>query len=90
MLRLKVGMLHLKLRMLFLELQMWNLQRCTIQERGSDKLTMLREVGLSVASGMLAQKTHLTLAIFLHLFWLILNDDGLVNQMLKIWVVCVD
>jgi hypothetical protein len=29
------------------------------------------------------------LAILLHLLQLVLNDDGLVNQMLKIWVVSV-
>jgi hypothetical protein len=58
-----------------------------IWERGSDKLTGLREMGLGVASGMLAQKTHLTLAILLHFLQLILNDDGLVNRMLKIWIV---
>jgi hypothetical protein len=40
---------------------------------------------------MLAWKHHLAFAIILHLFQLILNDDdGLVNQMLKIWVVGVE
>jgi hypothetical protein len=39
---------------------------------------------------MLAQKNHLVLAILFHLFYLILDDDGLVNQMLEIWVVCVE
>jgi hypothetical protein len=39
---------------------------------------------------MLAWKTHLALAILLHFLQLILNDDGLVNQMLKTWVVVVD
>jgi hypothetical protein len=68
MLRLKVGMLHLKLRMLVLELRTRNLHRCTIWERGYDKLTGLREAGLSVASKMLARKTHLALAILLHFF----------------------
>jgi hypothetical protein len=47
-------------------------------------------VGPSVASGMLAQKNHLALAILFHLLCLILNDDGLVNQMLEIWVVGVE
>jgi hypothetical protein len=70
--------------MLVLELRMQNLHRCTTQEWGSDELIGLREVGFSVASRMLTQKTHLALAIFLHLFQLILDDDGLVNQMLKI------
>jgi hypothetical protein len=53
-------------------------------ERVSDKLTGLRKVGPSVGSRMLARKTHLPVAILLHLFQLILNDDSLVNQMLKI------
>jgi hypothetical protein len=44
---------------------------------------------LSVSFIMLAWKTHLMLAILLHLLQLVLNDDGLVNQMLKIWVVSV-
>jgi hypothetical protein len=39
---------------------------------------------------MLAQKTHLGLAILLRFLQLILNDDGHVNQILKIWVVCVE
>jgi hypothetical protein len=43
-----------------------------------------------VASETLAWKTHLAYSILLHLFQLILNDDVLVNQMLKIWVVCVE
>jgi hypothetical protein len=30
------------------------------------------------------------LAILLHFFQLILNDDGLINQMLQIWVVDVE
>jgi hypothetical protein len=29
-------------------------------------------------------------AILFHLFYLILDDDGLINQMLKIWVVGVE
>jgi hypothetical protein len=39
---------------------------------------------------MLAQKTHLGLAILPHFLQLILNDDGHVNQILKIWVVSVE
>jgi hypothetical protein len=39
---------------------------------------------------MLAQKTHLALTILLHFLQLILDDDGLVNQVLKIWVVSVE
>jgi hypothetical protein len=31
------------------------------------------------AFGMLAQETHLVLAILLHFLQLIINDDGLVN-----------
>jgi hypothetical protein len=47
-------------------------------------------VGLTVASRMPTWKTHLVLVIFLHLFKLILDGDGLVNQMLKIRVVGVE
>jgi hypothetical protein len=47
-------------------------------------------MGLGVASGMLAQETHLALPILLHFLQLILNDDGLCNQMLQIWVVAVE
>jgi hypothetical protein len=39
---------------------------------------------------MLAQKIHLALTILLHFLQLILDDDGLVNQVLKIWVVSVE
>jgi hypothetical protein len=37
-----------------------------------------------VASKMLAQKHHLVFTILLHLLYLILDDDGLINQMLEI------
>jgi hypothetical protein len=40
-------------------------------------------VGLVVASGMLALEIHLALAILLYFLQLILNDDGLLNQMVK-------
>jgi hypothetical protein len=76
--------------MLVLELRVWNLHRGTVQEWGSTKLTRLREAGLSVAFGMLAWKTHHALAILLHFLYLILDDDGLVSHMLKIWVVGVE
>jgi hypothetical protein len=36
---------------------------------------------------VLVRKTHLALDIPLHFLQLILDDDGLVNQVLKIWVV---
>jgi hypothetical protein len=39
---------------------------------------------------MLAQKTHRALAILHHFHQLILDDDGLVKQVLKIWVVGVE
>jgi hypothetical protein len=39
---------------------------------------------------MLARKHHLAFAILLHLFQLIPDDDGLANQVLKIWVVGVE
>jgi hypothetical protein len=39
---------------------------------------------------VLTAKIHLSLAIFLHLFQLILDDDGLINQMLKIWVFDIE
>jgi hypothetical protein len=88
MMYLKVGMLHRELGMLVLKLQAWDLHRCTTRERGSDKLTGMQKVGPSVASRMLVRKPHLTFAVLLHLFQLVLDDDGIVNQMLKIWVVC--
>jgi hypothetical protein len=76
--------------MLVLELWTWDLYRCTTQEHGSGKLTRLRKVGPSVTSEMLARKHHLAFAIRFHFFQLILIDDGLVNQILKIWVVDVE
>jgi hypothetical protein len=88
MIYLKVGMLHRELGILVLKLWAQDLHRCMTQEWGSDKLTRMQKVGPSVASRMLAQKHHLTFSILLHLFQLILDDDGIVNQMLKIWVVC--
>jgi hypothetical protein len=88
-LRLKVGTLHRELRTLVLELRAWNLHWGTVQEWGSNKLTWLQEAGPGIASRMLAQKTHLVFAILLYFLKLILDDDGLANQMLKIWVVGV-
>jgi hypothetical protein len=60
------------------------------QEQGSDKLTGLQKARPNVASGLLTQKHHPTFAILLHLLYVILDDDGLVNQMLKILVVGVE
>jgi hypothetical protein len=60
------------------------------QKWGSNKLTRLRKVEPSVASRIRDRENHLALAILLHLFELILDDDGLLNQMLEIWVVCVE
>jgi hypothetical protein len=37
-----------------------------------------------------SRKNHLVFAILLHLLYLVLDDDDLVNQMLKIWVVSVE
>jgi hypothetical protein len=90
MLHLKVGMLHQELGTLVLELPTWDLHRCMTWKWGSGILARLRKVGPSVASRMLAQKNHLAFAILFHLFQLILDDDGLVNQTLEIWVVCVE
>jgi hypothetical protein len=39
---------------------------------------------------MLAQKNPLAFAILFHLLYLILDDDGLVNQMVEILVVGVE
>jgi hypothetical protein len=36
---------------------------------------------------VLAQKNHLAFAILFHFFQLVLDDDGLLNYMFKIWVV---
>jgi hypothetical protein len=69
---------------------MRNLHQCTAQKWGSDKLTGLQKAGPIVASRMLARKHHLAFAILLHLLYLILDDDRLVNQMLEIWVVSVE
>jgi hypothetical protein len=90
MLHQKVGTLHRKLGMLVLELQTQDLHRCRTRERGSNKLTTLRKAGPSVPSGMLAREHHLAFVILLHFLQLILNDDSLVNKMLKIWVVSVE
>jgi hypothetical protein len=76
MLHLKVGTLHRELGTLVLELRMRNLHRCTPQKWGSSKLAGLRKAGPSVASEMLILKNHIVFAILVHLFQLILDDDG--------------
>jgi hypothetical protein len=86
----KFKTLHRELGMLILKLWARDLHRCTAPKRGSDKLNGLQKAGPSVASEMLVRKHHLAFAIFLHLFQLIFDDDGLVNQMLEIWVVYVE
>jgi hypothetical protein len=59
-------------------------------KQGSEELTSLRKTRPSVASRVLARKNHLALAIFFHLFQLVLDDDdGLINQMQEVWVVSV-
>jgi hypothetical protein len=90
MICLEVGTLHQKLTMLVLKLWMRNLHQCKTQERGSNKLTGLQKARASVASRVLVQKTHLALSNLLHLFQLILDDNVLVNQLIKIWVVGVE
>jgi hypothetical protein len=89
-LRLKGGTLYQELGTLVLKLRMQHLYQCTTREWGSNKLIGLRKAGPSVASRMLAWKHHLSFAILFYFFQLILDDDGLVNQMLKIWVVGVE
>jgi hypothetical protein len=84
---LKFGMMHQKLGMLVIKLWARDWHRGTTREPSSGKLTGLWKAGPSVDSGMLAQKHHLVFDILFHFFQLILDDDGLVNQMLKIWVV---
>jgi hypothetical protein len=39
---------------------------------------------------VLTGKNHLGLAILPHLFQLLLDHDGLINQMLEVWVVGVE
>jgi hypothetical protein len=57
---------------------------------GSEKLTGQPKAGPSVAFGVLAWEHLIVFSILLHLFQLALNGNGLVNQMLKIWVVGVE
>jgi hypothetical protein len=90
MLHLKFGTLHQELEMLVLKLRTWTLHRCTTQKLGSDKLTGLWKAGPSIASGMLARKNHLAFAILFHFLKLVLDGDGLVNQILKIKVIGVE
>jgi hypothetical protein len=47
-------------------------------------------VGPRAASKILTQKNYVAFAILFHFFQLILDDEGLVNQMLKIWVIGVE
>jgi hypothetical protein len=77
-------MLHQDLGTLILKLWAQDLHWCTAQKWGSNKVIGLREAGPSVAPRMLARKHHIAFAILLHFLELILDDDGLVNQMLKI------
>jgi hypothetical protein len=83
-------MLHQELGMLILKLWSGALHRRTIRKWGSKKLPRLRNAGPSVASGVVARENYLALAILLHLLQLILDDDGLINQVLQIWVVDVE
>jgi hypothetical protein len=88
-LRLKVGTLHRELRKSILELQMGALHRRATHEWGSEGLTRLWNVRSSITSWVLARENHLALAIFLHLFQLVFNDNDLIDQMLDIRIVGV-
>jgi hypothetical protein len=54
------------------------------------RIVMLREARPNVASWGLSMEWHLPLAIDLHLLNLVFNNNGLVDHVLEVCVVCVE
>jgi hypothetical protein len=55
-----------------------------------EELVRLREAGPNVAFGGLSMEWRLSLAILLHFLDLVFNNNGLVDNVLEVYVVCVE
>jgi hypothetical protein len=55
-----------------------------------EELVRLRKVRPNIASRGLSMEWHLPLAILLHLLDLVFNNNGLVDHLLEVYVVCVE
>jgi hypothetical protein len=60
-----------------------------IHLRWLEKLFRLREARPNIAARGLFREWHFPLAILLHLLYLVFNDNGLVDHVLEVGVVCV-
>jgi hypothetical protein len=76
-LHLKLGALHLHRHLR--SIRLWWLE----------KLVRLREARPNIASRGLSREWHLSLAILLHLLYLVFNNNDLVDHVLEAGVVCV-
>jgi hypothetical protein len=84
-LHLELWLLHLKLRALHLHWHLWPVHLQCLEE-----MVRLREAGPNVASGGLSKEWHLPLAILLHFHDFVFNNNGLVDHVLEVCVVCVE
>jgi hypothetical protein len=55
-----------------------------------EELVRLRKVRPNIASRGLSMEWHLPLAILLHLLDLVFNNNGLVDHLLEVYVICVE
>jgi hypothetical protein len=55
-----------------------------------EELVSLREARPKVASGRLSMEWHLPLAILLYFLDFVFNNNGLVDHVLEVCIVCVE
>jgi hypothetical protein len=82
---LEVRSLQLELRALHLHWHLWPVHLWWLEE-----LVRLREVRPNVASRGSSMEWHLPLAIYLHFLDLAFNNNGLVDHVLEVCIVCVE
>jgi hypothetical protein len=91
-LHLEVQALRLKVQSLYLELRVrhlhWHLR--PVHLWWLEGLVRLREERPNIAPRGLSMEWYLPLAILLHLLDLVFNNNGLVNHVLEVCVVCVE
>jgi hypothetical protein len=82
----------LKVQSLYLELRArhWHWYLRLIHLWWFEELVRLREARPNVAFGGLSMELHLPLAILLRLLDLVFNNNGLVDHVLEVCIVCVE
>jgi hypothetical protein len=91
-LQLSTGSQHLKLRPLHIGLGALHLHwhQQLVHLWWLEKLVRLREARPNVASGGMPTEWYLPLSILIHLLDLVFNNNGLVGQVLEVYIVRVE